>query len=102
MANDFQMVNGHRIQLTDEEQAAVDAERNHYKTVIKPANQFSDLRRQRNQLLSETDYLFGSDAPSMSDEKTQQWQNWRQALRDLPANTPDPTPSKVVWPTKPS
>jgi|TARA_R100000656_G_C3902185_1_gene119044 hypothetical protein len=99
MANDFQMVNGDRIQLTDEEQAAVNAERNHYKTVIKPANQFSDLRRQRNQLLSETDYLFGSDVPLMSDEKTQEWRTYRQALRDLPANTADPT--NITWPEEP-
>ena len=100
MANDFQMVNGDRIQLTDEEQAAVNSERNHHLTVVKPARLFADLRRDRNQLLTASDYLFGSDAPSMSNETTQEWRTYRQALRDIPANTPDP--ADVTWPTKPS
>ena len=52
------------------------------------------LRSQRNQLLSETDYLALSDV-TMSSEMT----TYRQTLRDLPANTTDP--ANPVWPTKP-
>ena len=52
------------------------------------------LRRQRNQLLTETDYLALVDS-TLTDEM----QAYRQALRDLPANTVDP--ANPVWPVKP-
>ena len=52
------------------------------------------LRSKRNQLIAETDYLALSDATLTDDMKT-----YRQALRDLPANTTDP--ANPVWPTKP-
>ena len=54
----------------------------------------ASLRRQRNQLLSETDYLALADS-TLTDEM----RSYRQALRDLPANTVDP--ANPVWPTKP-
>ena len=56
---------------------------------------WSNLRKNRNQLLAETDWMANSDV-TMSDE----WRTYRQALRDLPANTSDP--ANPVWPTKPS
>ena len=52
------------------------------------------LRSERNRLLSETDYLALADH-TLSAEMTA----YRQALRDLPANTTDP--ANPVWPTKP-
>ena len=52
------------------------------------------LRRQRNQLLTETDYLALADS-TLTDEM----RSYRQALRDLPANTVDP--ANPVWPVKP-
>ncbi len=54
------------------------------------------LRNKRDRLLSETDYLTLSDTTEMSDA----WKTYRQALRDLPANTTDP--ENPPWPTKPS
>ena len=56
---------------------------------------FKVLRRDRNRLLAETDYLALVDA-TLTDEM----RAYRQALRDLPDNTEDPT--NPVWPTKPS
>ena len=53
------------------------------------------LRTRRNQLLAETDYLALADA-TLTDEM----RAYRQALRDLPANTEDP--ANPTWPTKPS
>jgi len=53
-----------------------------------------ELRQRRNQLLTETDYLALSDV-TMTDEM----RSYRQALRDLPANTVDP--ANPVWPVKP-
>lgn len=53
------------------------------------------LRAERNRRLSETDWWALSDSPAISDEQTA----YRQALRDLPANTADPL--NPTWPTKP-
>ena len=53
------------------------------------------LRKQRNSLLKETDWMANSDV-TMTDA----WKNYRQALRDLPANTVDP--KNPTYPTKPS
>tara|TARA_R110002012_G_scaffold92472_1_gene224549 strand:- start:763 stop:1083 length:321 start_codon:yes stop_codon:yes gene_type:complete len=55
---------------------------------------WDDLRTKRNQLIAETDYLALSDATLSADMRT-----YRQALRDLPANTSDP--ANPTWPTKP-
>ena len=57
-------------------------------------NAWSDLRSKRTQLLADTDYLALSDATLSEDMRT-----YRQALRDLPANTSDP--ANPTWPTKP-
>ena len=54
----------------------------------------ADLRSKRNQLLTETDYLALADS-TLTDEM----RSYRQALRDLPANTVDP--ANPVWPVKP-
>lgn len=59
------------------------------------AQPLADLRGVRNDLLAETDWLANSDV-TMSDA----WKTYRQALRDLPANTSDP--ANPTWPTKPS
>ena len=58
-------------------------------------NAWNDLRTKRTQLLADTDYLALSDATLSEDMRT-----YRQALRDLPANTSDP--ANPTWPTKPS
>tara|TARA_A100001201_G_scaffold49752_1_gene49597 strand:+ start:2262 stop:2675 length:414 start_codon:yes stop_codon:yes gene_type:complete len=55
---------------------------------------WEELRTKRNQLLAETDYLALSDLTLSTDMRT-----YRQALRDLPANTSDA--ANPVWPTKP-
>ena len=61
------------------------------------------LRRQRNQLLTETDWVTLKAIDDSNDglgiQLPQVWMDYRQALRDLPANTTDP--ANPVWPTKP-
>jgi len=78
---------GNQIEL---DQALVDA------AAIEVAAEqtLSRLRHQRNQLLAETDYLALADV-TLTDEM----RIYRQALRDLPANTTDP--ANPVWPEKP-
>ena len=56
--------------------------------------QWFELRFKRNRLLTETDWMANSDV-TMSDA----WKTYRQALRDLPANTTDP--KNPTWPKKP-
>lgn len=59
-----------------------------------------NLRSERNRLLMETDKYAIPDFPHVSDEIKQAWLDYRQALRNLPANTDDPkTP---IWPISPS
>lgn len=64
-------------------------------TTVVNARNLATLRTKRNQLLAETDYLALSDATLSEDMRT-----YRQALRDLPANTSDP--ANPTWPVKPS
>ena len=63
-------------------------------TTVVNAWNLAALRKKRNRLLAETDYLALSDV-TLSAEMT----TYRQALRDLPANTTDP--ANPVWPIKP-
>tara|TARA_R110002153_G_scaffold41666_7_gene118756 strand:+ start:3200 stop:3541 length:342 start_codon:yes stop_codon:yes gene_type:complete len=61
-----------------------------------PAKTMLDLRSQRNGLLVESDWTQVADAPG----DTETWATYRQALRDLPANTADP--ANVNWPRAPA
>jgi hypothetical protein len=70
------------------------AEREAYERDVLPGVLLENLRQRRNQLLTETDYLALVDS-TLTDEM----QAYRQALRDLPANTVDP--ANPVFPTKP-
>ena len=61
------------------------------------------LREQRDRLLAETDWVVSRAIDASNDglgiQLPQVWMDYRQALRDLPANTVDP--ANPVWPTKP-
>jgi len=61
-----------------------------------PAPTMIDLRVQRTALLADSDWTQVADAPG---DKAA-WATYRQALRDLPANTSDP--ADVNWPTPPA
>ena len=77
------------IPLTAEEIAEIEARK-----ALIPALQMEEIRSKRNRLLAETDYLALADS-TLTDEM----RAYRQALRDLPANTADP--ANPVFPTKP-
>ena len=74
----YKMVNGERIQLTAEEEAARDAEEAAWADGALARAQ-ADLRAKRNRLLAETDFYALSDVTMSSDMET-----YRQNLRDLP------------------
>lgn len=55
-----------------------------------------DNKNKRNGLLQDSDYKV---LPDSTTTKLEEWKTYRQALRDLPANTSDPL--DVTWPTPP-
>jgi len=69
---------------------------------LQAAEPLRQLRQQRNQLLSETDWWVLPDRTA-----TQAQLDYRQALRDLPTNSPNAALDEqgnlinVTWPTKP-
>jgi len=60
---------------------------------------WKELREKRNRRLRETDGALSVDVPLKGDSRVA-LEAYRQALRDLPANTTDPT--SPVWPTPPT
>ena len=90
----YKMVNGERIQLTAEEEAARDAEEQAWADGALGRAQ-DRLRARRNQLLAETDFYALSDVTMSTDMST-----YRQALRDIPSASG--WPHTHTWPTKPS
>lgn len=59
---------------------------------------WSRLRQERDQYLRDSDWTQLSDCP-LAESKCTEWQDYRQVLRDLPANTTDP--HNPVWPAPP-
>ena len=83
---DKKVVNGALVSLTSAEIATRDLTKN-----------WNNLRKERQALLADSDWRLLEDSGVTNKEE---WKTYRQALRDLPANTTDPT--NVTWPTKPS
>ena len=57
------------------------------------------IRERRDTELNKTDKYIVADYPHPTPEARQAWLDYRQALRDLPANTEDP--ANPVWPVPP-
>ena len=92
----YHNINGNRVQITAEEEAARDAEEQALADAA-PARALADLRARRNRLLAETDYYALSDVTMSDDMKT-----YRQNLRDLPAGKDTVAKCEnATWPTKP-
>ena len=56
------------------------------------------IRKERNQLLKDSDYIMVSDAP-ITTEKKEEWETYRQSLRDIPQTFSNP--DDVTYPDKP-
>ena len=93
----YHNINGVKVQFTAEEETARDAEEKAWADGQLDRD-LEDLRKKRNRLLAETDYLALSDNTLASNMKT-----YRQELRDL-TNGLDTVEkvANVTWPTKPS
>ena len=93
----FRNENGVDVQLTPEEEAARDAELATWEEE-KPVRAMAGLRSERNTKLTESDWTQSPDSPLTSEAKTE-WQTYRETLRNLPSNTPDP--ANPTWPVAP-
>ncbi len=97
MANGNKTVDGQLVEMTDAEQKEYDDKNTAWDNNA-PARRMIDLRRQRDALLAETDYMALGDV-TLSDA----WKTYRQALRDITNTTPsDDALSNITFPTKPS
>ena len=97
MANGKTMVDGQLREMTDAEQKEFD-DRNTTWENDAPNRRMTELRRQRDALLIETDWMALGDV-TMADA----WKTYRQALRDITTQTPtDDALSNITFPTKPS
>ena len=96
MANGNKMVNGQLVEMTDAEQKEFDDKQTAYVNAT-PARRMTELRKQRDILLAETDYMGNSDVTL-----TDAWKTYRQALRDITNEiTTIEQVNAVVFPTKP-
>ena len=92
----FHNINGTRVQFTAEEETAKDAEEKAWADAA-PSRRMAELRRRRDVLLAETDWMANSDV-TMSDA----WTTYRQARRDITSQTPsDDDVRNSTCPTKP-
>ena len=97
MANRKQYIDGVLVELTDEQETVRTTEELAWDNDA-PNRRMAELRRQRDVLLAETDWMANSDV-TMSDA----WTTYRQALRDITSQTPtDDALSNITFPTKPS
>ena len=93
----YKIENGNKIKLTSEEETEVKAFQKAW-TDDAPNRRMTELRRQRDALLIETDWMALGDV-TMADA----WKTYRQALRDITTQTPtDDALSNITFPTKPS
>ena len=88
----YHNINGQSVQFTAQEETDRDAEE---ATWAAGANdrQASELRKERDALLADTDWMASSDVTLST-----AWRDYRQALRDVPAQLP----GAVTWPTEPT
>ena len=97
MANGYKMIDDKLVQLTDAEQKDFDDNNTAWEKDA-PNRRMAELRKQRDALLAETDYMALGDV-TLSDA----WKTYRQALRDITSQTPsDDALSNITFPTKPS
>ena len=66
------------------------------------AEEWKQIRAERNRLLSESDWTQGGDSP-LTTQKKSDWAKYRTSLRTLPEDQSGKTKySNITWPTKPS
>ena len=98
MANKNKMLDGKLVQLTDEEQKVKDAEEKAW-TNGQADRDLTELRTQRNILLSETDWTQSRDVTLSNDAD---WKTYRQELRDITKTFSSLSDKDFKFPEKPT
>ena len=92
----YNYINGKKIAFTAKEEAQADADLKAWNDE-KANRELAELRRERNLLLAETDWMANSDV-TMSTA----WKNYRQALRDITKTYKSMNDEGFTFPTKPT
>ena len=87
-----------RLILIDTEGTDIKPTRDDFTTGLRNIK-MQNLRQERNKRLSQCDWIT-LKAYSTGVPVSEEWKTYMQALRDLPANTEDP--SNVTWPHEPT
>jgi hypothetical protein len=90
--------NGSGSEMPDPDNMITEEEYNEAIAEFEVFDGWVKVRKQRNQLLKDSDYIMVSDAP-ITTEKKEEWETYRQALRDIPQDYD--SPDEVVYPDKP-
>ena len=101
MPNMNKMVDNQVREMTDEEQADYDARTTAWNDDA-PNRRMAELRKQRDVLLAETDWIVIKSRESNTNVPAN-WKTYRQSLRDITTQTPsDDDLSNITFPTKPT
>ena len=66
------------------------------------AEQWTHIRKERDRLLTSSDWTQGADSPLSGSKKTE-WTTYRTSLRDLPSEQSSKTTyASITWPSQPS
>lgn len=93
----FYLVNGERVDYTEDERNTLLTEWNADLTRVEN-EKIVHLRKQRDFMLSQSDWTQGADSPLSDADKTA-WATYRQSLREITDTYS--SLDDVVWPTKP-
>tara|TARA_Y100001951_G_C11198729_1_gene215867 strand:- start:31 stop:312 length:282 start_codon:yes stop_codon:yes gene_type:complete len=92
----FKIINGTAIAMTEAEIAEHNA--NAPTEAELTAQKWGRIRSERNEKLAATDWVV-TKASETGVAVSDDWKNYRQALRDVPTQS---DPDNITWPTKPS
>ena len=92
-----QLLNGTLVEMTDEQIAEYNASQPSDAKIL--SHKWETIRTRRDNLLSQSDWVV-TKALETGVAVPDDWKNYRQALRDLPANTTDI--ANPPWPTLPT
>jgi len=96
MSYTHKMVDGVKVNLTDAEIKELQSQDVEWEKG-KSDRELIELRKERNNLLQETDWMSLSDAPTMSDA----WKKYRQDLRDITKTFKSMNDKDFKFPDKP-
>ena len=90
--------NGSGSEMPDPDNMITEEEYNEAIAEFEVFDGWIKVRKERNQLLKDSDYIMFPDI-TITTEKKEEWEAYRQSLRDIPQDYD--SPDEVVYPDKP-